>query len=179
MSTLTVSNATSEPMTQEFDGVFSEYHSLIYRTAYGVTGSAEDAEDIVQTVMMRVFRREIRLDAAKNPKSYLYRTAVNLALGVVRSRRRFVAVEAIGDVEGAVSVETPNRDEELHRKLYEAIAELQPKAAEILILRYVHNYNDAQIAKLLGTSRGSIAVNLYRSRARLKKLLHASMGDHS
>jgi RNA polymerase sigma factor (sigma-70 family) len=69
--------------------------------------------------------------------------------------------------------------EELHRKLYEAIAQLNPKAASILILRYLHNYSDADIAKLLGTSRGVIAVTLYRSRARLKKLMGASLGEES
>ena len=38
-----------------------------------------------------------------------------------------------------------------------------------LILRYVHDYDLAQIAKTLGTTRGSVAVSLFRSRARLKK----------
>ena len=56
---------------------------------------------------------------------------------------------------------------------------VNPKAASILILRYLHNYSDAEIAKLLGTSRGVIAVTLYRSRARLKKLLDASLGEES
>jgi DNA-directed RNA polymerase specialized sigma24 family protein len=41
----------------------------------------------------------------------------------------------------------------------------------------VHEYSDAEIAKLLGTSRGTIAVSLYRSRAHLKKLLRASLGE--
>ena len=64
--------------------------------------------------------------------------------------------------------------EEIHKRLYEAVAELSRGAAEILILRYVHDYSDAAIAKLLGTSRGTIAVSLYRSRARLRTLMRAS-----
>jgi DNA-directed RNA polymerase specialized sigma24 family protein len=54
---------------------------------------------------------------------------------------------------------------------------LSPKAASIVILRYLHNFSDAEIATLLGTSRGVIAVTLYRSRARLKKILRTSLGD--
>jgi RNA polymerase sigma factor (sigma-70 family) len=65
--------------------------------------------------------------------------------------------------------------EEIHRKLYEAIAQLEPDAAHILILRYAHDYSDAEIAKLLGVSRTVIAVRLYRSRARLRKLLRSSL----
>jgi RNA polymerase sigma factor (sigma-70 family) len=57
------------------------------------------------------------------------------------------------------------------------MAKLSPSAVEILILRYEHNFSDAQIAKMLGKSRGTVAVTLYRARARLKKLLRAAMGD--
>jgi DNA-directed RNA polymerase specialized sigma24 family protein len=42
----------------------------------------------------------------------------------------------------------------------------------------VHDYSDAEIAKLLGTSRGTIAVSLYRSRAQLKKLLRRTLGEN-
>jgi RNA polymerase sigma factor (sigma-70 family) len=62
-------------------------------------------------------------------------------------------------------------DDELHSRLYAAIAELNPEAAQTLVLRYIHNYSDAEIAKMLGTSRTVIAVRLFRSRARLRKIL--------
>jgi RNA polymerase sigma factor (sigma-70 family) len=64
-------------------------------------------------------------------------------------------------------------DEALQRRLTNAIAQLKPRAVEILVLRYAHNYSDAQIAKMLGKSRGTVAVTLYRARARLKKLMRA------
>ena len=60
-----------------------------------------------------------------------------------------------------------------------ALAELSPKAAEILVLRHVHGYSDVEIATLLGTSRGTIAVSLFRSRARLRKIIRAYLGDKS
>ena len=55
-----------------------------------------------------------------------------------------------------------------------AMASLKPRALEILLLHYKHDYSDAQIAELLGTSRGTIAVTLYRIRARLKTLLRSA-----
>ena len=64
--------------------------------------------------------------------------------------------------------EEPNRDQQ---RVVHAMAQLNPRAVEMLILRYEHDYNDAEIAKMLGTSRGAVAVTLYRARARLKKLL--------
>ena len=42
----------------EFDRVFRAYHGLVFRTAYRITGNAADAEDVSQTVFLRLFRRE-------------------------------------------------------------------------------------------------------------------------
>jgi RNA polymerase sigma-70 factor (ECF subfamily) len=168
-----------EPFAQEFEEIFEENYTLVYRTAYGVTGRAEDAEDVVQTIFLRLLQREHPRDLLKNPKGYLYRAAVNLSLTIVQRRRRRALTEESEDLAASIPARASSRAEELHRKLYEAIAQLQPKAADILILRYLHNYSDAEIAKLLATSRGVIAVTLYRSRARLRKLLNASLGEES
>jgi len=63
--------------------------------------------------------------------------------------------------------------------LWQAIAELNETAAQILILRYVHQCSLATIASVLGTTRSTVAVSLFRSRARLKKLIRASQGENS
>jgi len=67
-------------------------------------------------------------------------------------------------------------DDELRSRLREAIGQLKPVAAEILLLRYAHDYSDAEIARMLGVSRGAIALKLFRLRARLKNVLRAAMG---
>jgi RNA polymerase sigma-70 factor (ECF subfamily) len=175
MSTVVVSSVIAGPLTREFEDIFREHYDLVHGTAFGVTGRREDAEDVVQTVFLRLLRREMPRDIQKNPRAYLYRAAVNESLNIIRSRRRHPTT-GLEHVE-ITADESPIQAEAIHRKLYEAIAELQPKAAEILILRYIHEYSDAEIAKLLGTSRGTIAVSLYRSRAVLKKLLRASLGE--
>ena len=72
-----------EPVAQ----VFMEHAQFVFRTAYGVTGSHEDAEDVLQTVFLRLIRRELSPDFGANPRAYLYRAAVNAALDVLRSLR--------------------------------------------------------------------------------------------
>jgi len=176
---VSASAMAGEPFPQEFEDLFQEHYVLVYRTAYGITGRVEDAEDVAQTVFLRLLRREKPRELLKNPKGYLYRAAVNLSLTIVQTRQRRARTEASEDLAVSVPSRASSRAEELHRKLYEAIALLKPKAASILILRYLHNYSDADIATLLGTSRGVIAVTLFRSRARLKKLMDASLGEES
>ena len=58
-----------------------------------------------------------------------------------------------------------------HQQLDAALAELEPDAVHILTLRYVHGYKLTEIAGLLGTSRGAVALRFFRVRQRLKKLL--------
>jgi RNA polymerase sigma-70 factor (ECF subfamily) len=165
-------------VTEQLEQVFREHYQLVYRTAYGVTGSREDAQDVLQAVFLQLLRRKIAPDLDRNPKAYLYRAAVNLSLNTIRQRQRYVLVDAEDLAEMRPAVE-PNSGTELHDRLYEAIAKLDPEAAQILILRYVHDYSIAEIAKLLGQSRSLIAVRLFRLRARLKQLIRASQKGKS
>lgn len=173
--TLNVSYVTVAELDQEFEEIFREHYHLAYCTAYGVTGNSEDAEDVAQAVFLRMLRRGYPPALKKNPKAYLYRAVVNESLNSIRSRKRFVLTNEAEKFEAQPSGAAASESiEEIHRRLYQAVAELKPDAAQILILRYVHKYSDAEIAKLLGTTRGTIAVSLYRSRLRLKKLMRAS-----
>jgi len=171
MSTATAVRASGETLAQEFEDIFREHYQLVYRTAFSVTGSRHDAEDVLQTLFLRLLQRELPLDLKTSPKAYLYRSAVNLSLNILRSRKRQRLTDGIEDLEVPVRDLATNPDEEIQRCLLDAISKLKPAAVEILILHYEHNYSDAEIAKMLGKSRGSIAVTLYRIRARLKKFM--------
>ena len=159
-------------LTSELEDLFRDHHKLIYRTAYSVTGSKPDAEDVLQVIFLRLLRRSLPPDLQRNPAGYLYRAAVNVSLDTVRSRNRRKTTNGVERVLVAVqpTVEESPEDE-ARRRLREVVAQLKPRAVEILVLRYVHGKTDAEIAKMLGTSRGVIAVTLFRARARLKKLL--------
>jgi len=143
-----------------------------------VTASVEDAEDVLQTLFVRLLRREWPPEFEKNPKSYLYRSAVNLSLNLIRSRRRVILTGAVEDLETTPRGESRGQSE-IEDRLRSAMADLKPRAVEILILRHVHGYSDAEIAKLLGTSRGTIAVSLFRTRSRLRKAIRTYLGDKS
>jgi|SRR5688572_24957394 len=172
-----VSSVTENPGLQELEDLFCEHHELVYRTAYSILNNAADAEDVVQSLFLRLLRRQCPPEVRTNVKGYLYRAAVNQSLDIIRSRRRH---ELVADVENLVvpsALAESRFAERLHLQLEAALAELSPDAVHILVLRYTHNYSDKQIAALLGMSRTAIAVRLLRSRARLKKLMRISMGE--
>jgi RNA polymerase sigma-70 factor (ECF subfamily) len=167
----------SQSLPPEFDVLFREHYEFVHRTAYRVTGNFADAEDVVQTLFMRLCRHPLPPDIVSNPRGYLYKAAVNISLDVIRTRRRHPAESdeaLLLNVPSAVS--SSRGEEDLFARLRTALADLPSKAAEILILRHVHGYTDLEVSKFLGVSRSAIAVNLFRSRARLRRALRGDEG---
>jgi len=169
MSTAAMTHLIDDSAKQEIEDIFREHYRLVYRTAFRITGRAEDTEDVIQTVFLRLLRSGLPSDFHRNPKGYLYRAAVNLSLNAVESRRRYVLDNETANRE-AGSIATADR--ESYREWFSgALLKLRPRAVEIFLLRYEQDYSDVEIARMLGTSRGVIAVSLFRSRSRLRKLL--------
>jgi len=166
-------------LPEEFESIFREHSEFVYRTAYRVTGNAEDAEDVTQIVFLKLFRTFPSSDIRSKPKAYLYRATVNTALNVVRSRRYHVLTDQSDCFLSDAPWRRSDREEDMQECLRIALAHLKPKAAEIFILRYVHGYSDVEIGNLLGTSRGTIAISLFRSRARLRKSIRNYQGEQS
>jgi RNA polymerase sigma-70 factor, ECF subfamily len=170
---------TVRQLPEEFDSIFREYSEFVYRTAYRVTGTAEDAEDVMQTVFLKLFRNLKPSDVRQKPKAYLYRASVNTALNVVRSRQHHVLTDQSRIFESDAPWRQSDKEADMHECLRMALSDLRPKAAEIFILRYVHGYSDVEIGELLGTSRGTIAISLFRSRTRLRKSIRNYQGEKS
>jgi RNA polymerase sigma-70 factor (ECF subfamily) len=163
-------------LERELEQLFREHYHMLYRTAYSLLENKADAEDVPQSLFLRLLRNGMTPDLQKNAKGYLYRAAVNLSLNMIRERKRQPITGDSHCLEDQAERSDSDAAEEIHRRLAEAIAELEPEAAQTLVLRYVHNYSDSEIAKLMGTSRGTIAMRLFRYRARLKKLMGGSLG---
>ena len=173
MSTATMSKPAVD-RSEEFEGLFREHYLLVYRTACVITGRPEDAEDVLQTIFLRLMRRSAPPDIRKNPKGYFYKAAVRLSLDTIRSRRREVLTSDFGAIEARLCAEGSNSQVTPDRRLTEMLARLSPRTVEIVTLRYVHDCTEPEIAKLLHISRGAVAVTLFRARIRLRKLLRAS-----
>lgn len=171
MSTTTVFEVTGGALEQEFEELFNNHCQFVYRTAYSVLRNRQDAEDVLQNLFLKLLERESSLDLTRNPQAYLYRAAVNLSLNIVRSRKNEVATDDFRSLDRPMPEALFEEADRRRKQLMQAIARLRPKASEIVILRYAHNYSDAQIARMLGKSRGYVAVTLFRARARLKRLV--------
>lgn len=159
----------------ELERAFRSHHGLVFRTAYRITGNAADAEDVLQTVFLRLLRRTPESDAMKNEESYLRRAAINASLDVVRSRQLNPAVELVEVPGGRLESEVT----ELRQALGRALSKLQPRSAEIFALRFIEGMSNLEIARTLGISQVLVAVTIFRTRRQLRKELGNYLGDRS
>jgi len=171
------------PAEPDMEQLFRRHSKRVLTAAYRVTGSAHDAEDVLQTVFMRLVRRNgTRL--AGDPTAYLHRAAINAALDLVRSKRasRSSPLEDIEPMLAAPEGQAPDRvlsGGEVRDEVRKALTRLSPKSAEIFALRYFEGYDNHEIAGMLGSSRSTVAVILHRARKSVREAIGSPVGDES
>ena len=162
----------------ELEKAFLEHHEMVYRAAFRITGNASDAEDVLQTLFLRLLRREWAPDYQQGWPAYLHRAAVNVALDIVRTRTRQAP---LGETEFELQENRPDAHREhsaneLREWVTKELAQMKPAWAEMFVLRYVEGCDVHDVARMLGTSKGTVTVTLFRVRRRLQKSIRQFLG---
>jgi RNA polymerase sigma-70 factor (ECF subfamily) len=176
--------APTEPAdlsVQDLEQIFREHHALVFRAAYRITGNAGDAEDVLQTVFLRMLKRDASAERVGNMPSFLHRSAVNAALDLMRGRQniRNIPLDELEPVLAEPAARSPERAQhsnEIREWLRGAMARLNPRIAQMFALRFFEGKDNPEIARLLNTTPGTVAVTLSRTRDRLQKEYQAYMG---
>ncbi len=177
----------SEPLpgpSGNLEHIFQQNSSRVFGTAYRVTGSAQDAEDCLQTVFLRLLRREGSLDLSPSPASYLHRAAVNAALDLMRARSRSRSIP-LDDMDvpppaegGDLDPERRQSDREMRRNLRQAILDLTPKSATIFTMRFLEGTPNREIAEAMGMSQAAVGVAVHRARNQVKQEMASFVGGN-
>ncbi|MCX6539062.1 MAG: RNA polymerase sigma factor [Acidobacteria bacterium] len=167
-----------------FEELYRRHSGRLYNVAYRMTGSAADAEDLLQDVFLQVYRRidSYRGDAALG--TWLYRLAVNACLDHLRSHqgRQRKATDFIDDVEGLEPVASPSwqPDRALDRiDLESAISRLPPSYRTAFVLHDVEGHEHREVADMLGIAEGTSKSLLHKARVRLRAFLRGGPADEA
>ncbi len=183
----TTLRAAAAPVTESnlLEHLFREHHAQIFRTAYRITGSVTDAEDVLQTIFLRLASGKEQRDLMPNPAAYLRRASVNAALDLMRSRQRarLISLESIEPTNELLNNSGFNPEQayasrELRALVREAITKLGERAATVFVLRYVEGYDNREIAEVIGASQMVVAVTLHRARTRLRREINQYLEKH-
>jgi len=155
---------TSTTAPVGFAGLYERHYEAVLRAALRVTGNPADAEDVLQTVFLRVLARGGEVEAAPLPAAYFRRAAVNAAVDLLR-RRTAHAESVYDDRAPHAAVQPPSL---LKEQLRRAIATLESDDATLFLLRHVEGLSIEELAGVFQLEKNNVAVRLHRIRHRLQ-----------
>lgn len=153
-------------MTDEaFAQAARTYGDTVYRVAYHALNSPHDAEDVMQTVLLRLYEHKKEFESEEHMKHWLLRVAVNESRKVMRSfwRRTSVPLEEWRET---AAPEDPAKTEAL-----EAVMALEPKYRVAVYLYYYEGLAVAEVAAAMKANPSTVQTWLLRARERLRKSL--------
>jgi RNA polymerase sigma-70 factor (ECF subfamily) len=155
---------TSTTLLAGFAGLFERHYEMVFRAALRVTGNPADAEDVLQTVFLRVLAQGGDIGDVALPAAYFRRAAVNAAVDVLRRRERH-AESSYDDQAPHVAVQPHLL---LKEQLRRAIAVLDSEDASLFLLRHVEGLSLEELAGMFKIEKNNVAVRLHRIRHRLQ-----------
>lgn len=156
----------------EAERLVHTYSDLILRLSYTYLKSTHDAEDICQTVFLKLLTGGPAFDSPAHEKAWIIRATANACKDVLRSafRQRTVALEAAAS---AAAPEAPDSE------VLEAVMELPENYREAVYLHYFEGYSIREIAALLGRSEAAVSAHLSRGRHKLRDVLGGNYYEQS
>jgi RNA polymerase sigma-70 factor, ECF subfamily len=155
---------TSTTPLAGFTELYELYSEAVFRAALRITGRPADAEDVLQTVFMRVLARGGDTEDVAQPAAYFRRAAVNAAVDVLR-RRELHAESAYDDLAPHAAVQPPFL---LKERLRRAIATVDREDASLFLLRHVEGLSIDELAGMFQIEKNNVAVRLHRIRHKLQ-----------
>jgi RNA polymerase sigma-70 factor (ECF subfamily) len=128
------------------------------------------AEDIAQEVWIQIFRALPGYRGDSQFSTWAHRIAVNRTLNALRRTKRLAAIETTVE-EDSASVEMDTERSFVAASIEAATAKLSPGARAVFVLHDVEGYTHEEIAEELGITSGGSKSQLFKARAKLRKLL--------
>jgi RNA polymerase sigma factor (sigma-70 family) len=160
-----------------FEDLMGPHIDHLYRLSYRFTGSREDAEDLVQDLLLKLYPRQQEIESIEKLRPWLARVLYRLFIDRVRQGGRSV-LSAVEDSEApddqmdqAAGIEALVEGTLTQERLLESFALLNEDQRALLALHDIEGYTLAELADVLDTPIGTLKSRLNRSRTRLRKLL--------
>ena len=160
-----------EPGGIDFSRWYTDERDRLVRSLLVIGGDAEAARDAVAEAFSRAYERWARVSAMASPTGWVYRVALNELRR--RERRRRVESRLLGRRQVLQHAAPPEVDPEL----WSAVGALPAREREVVVLRYVADLREREVAAALGISEGAASAALVTARRRLARALGTTDED--
>ncbi len=149
---------------QRAERLVNAYADAILRLSYTYLKNTQDAQDICQTVFVKLLAEPREFESAEHERAYVLRMAANACKDLLKSpwRKRTCGLETV------LEVPAPEAGD---GSVLAAVNELPAHYRAVIYLFYYEGYQAAEIGKILGVPTATVHTRLARGRARLKDML--------
>ena len=148
-----------------FEELYRGYHADVYRAALRELGNVHDAEDVTQVAFVDAYRAVLRGAEPQSPRAWMLAISENVRRRRFRTAQRRPREELLDDADFPLAAELPY---EQARALAEALANLSPEQRRIFVLREILGLSYDEIAGEVGSTVGSVQMQLFRARRSLR-----------
>jgi RNA polymerase sigma-70 factor, ECF subfamily len=158
------------------------HERMVLRTGKRLLGRPDLAEDAAQEAFLRLHRHLGRVDESRELGPWLYRVVVNVCRDISRRRRLeqpvdFSAAEPESERDSAAALDDALTRDEQRRMVQAALLTLPLKEREAIVLRDIEGLTTAEVAKILGSSEGTVRSQISTGRLKIKRYLEAKRED--
>lgn len=162
-----------------FRSLVERHSRYVFNVAYRLTGSAQDAEDVVQDTFLKAYRQLSRFEARADFRTWIHRIAVNRSIDLIRSRKNRELGQDPDDLErgadAAVPVAAgPDRlllSAEIRERVSEGLAHLTPSERLAFTLRHVEGLPIREVASAMGLKTEAAKNSIFRAVRKMRAAL--------
>ena len=156
-----------------FESLFREHYAALVRFGEGLLRSRELAEDVVQEVLLNLWRQRETVRVDDSVRAYLFRAVRNRAFNQIRNERvrREAVPQLVLESREALAGDSALLETELEAAVRVAIAELPPRCREVFELSRVRGLRYSEIAEALGISIKTVETQMGRALKALRERL--------
>ncbi len=153
-NTLRAALARNDPAAVEL--MWDRYASDLFAYLQAVLCSRHDAEDVLQTVFVRIVRKRHRLAGARRLDAYVFSIARNEAFRQIGRRKKHRTIEAVNE-SWLIVPESHREPNDLAEQLQAALARLPQQQREVIVMKIYRQKTFLEISRLLGLSQNTVA----------------------
>lgn len=153
----------------DFERLLVEFRPKLHRYCARMTGSAVDAEDIVQDAMIKAFNALSEVGVVDNPEGWLFRIAHNTALDFLRRRARGPTMQNEKNLDMIAAPDSSDRNHEVAAMSLRTFMRLPALQRSAVILKDVLGHSIEEVASITGVSEPAAKSALQRGRVRLRE----------
>lgn len=157
---------------EAFDRLVQRYQRDVYRLCYRYVNNHHDANDLAQEAFLKAYRAIGRFRGDSAFSTWLYRIAVNTCLNFRSARRPDPEELPESLADGSEGAADRLESEEKSRQVRQAVATLPERQRATLILKIYQDLTHEEVARILGSSVGTVKANLFHALANLRKKLN-------